>query len=267
MSKRPVPLATKLGQSLHLRRAFTLVEMLVVMIIILLITSAAVPILRGILGARGVSNSVDAISGYLTNARIQAMSQNTFVVVGFYQAAGSDDLQMAAVRSLNGTLNTSNFPSTPTAANIATYQPLGPIVHLPNVTLTSYSGLVTSFQTKLSKASVTPTPLPQGNPPDALSLVIPDTPVNPSGSTTSMSFTFGSTKTNFNWYLIAFTPQGEALYLPTLPANATPASSIPYFSQLFIGVCPSRGGVAVKDYTAAAITVDGGSGSVNVYRL
>ena len=261
-------------QTARLRAAFTLVEMLVVLGIIVLILSVAVPVLRGVLGARGISNSVDVISGYLTNARIQAMSQNTYVVVGFYQAQGSDDLQMQAVKSLSGTLDTKNFSggSSALTAGALTYRALGPIVHLPNVTLTPYANLVPSLKTKLTNAGVAPNPPTQTG--DPANIVIPDTPTNPGNSSNGLEFTFGSTAVNtiFNWYLIAFTPQGEALYFPTAPTftgNTTVVpNTIPYYGELFIGVTTSRGGsIPPNDYTARAITIDGGSGSINVYSL
>ena len=252
------------------RVAFTLVEMLVVMAVIILMLSAAVPVLRGILGSRGITNSVDAISAFLTNARIQAMSQNTYVVVGFYQAQGSDDLQMQAVRSLGGTLDTSNFTAAKLASGALTYRPLGPIIHLPNVTLTPYANLTSTLRSKLTDASAAPNPTTQTS--DASKIIVPDTPANPtaSGSSGGLEFMFGTT--TFNWYVIAFTPQGEALYFPTAPTSTTGASTVstntPYYSELFIGVNTSRGGAALpNDNTAEAITIDGGSGSVNVYSL
>lgn len=272
---RILALATRPGQrTTRLRAAFTLVEMLVVMGIIVLILSSAVPMLRGVLGARGISNSVDAISGYLTNARIQAMSQNTYVVVGFCQAQGSDDLQMQAVRSLNGNLDTSNFTAANLATGMLTYRALGPIIHLPNITLTPYANLAQTLQTKLTNAGVAPSPATQTG--DAANIVIPDTPANPTvsaGASNSLEFKFGSAaSTTFNWYLIAFTPQGEALYFPTAPTftgNTTIVpNTVPYYGELFIGVSTSRSGAVVpNDYTARAIIVDGGSGSVNIYSL
>ena len=253
---------------MRLHTAFTLVEMIVVMGIIVLILSAGVPVLRGVLGTRGISNSVDSISGYLTNARIQAMSQNTYVVVGFYQARGSDELQMQAVRSLSGNLDTSNF-SDPLLAGENTYRPLGPIVHLPNVTLTPYSNLVDTLQTKLTSIGAAPNPTSSTS--DAANIVIPDTPPNPTLTpTTGLKFMFGNT--TFDWYLIAFTPQGEALYFPKVPpvtGNSTIVpNTVPYYTKLFIGLSTSRGGVALpNDRAAEAISIDGGSGSINVYSL
>ena len=239
--------------------AFTLVEMLVVLAVILLLLGTIVPALQGILGTRGISNSVDAISGFLTNARNQAVSQNSYVVVGFYQAVGSDDLQMATVRSVNGTLDTITFNGSTSTA----YRVLGPIVHMPNVTLTPFGSLNQNLQSKLTNAGVSPSP--SGTDPAAVT--IPNTPAKPASSAaTGLAFVDGSTV--FNWYVIAFSPQGEALYFPTPPATAVPANNVPYYSRLFIGVSNSRGGAALaNDPTAEAITIDGGSGSINVYSL
>jgi prepilin-type N-terminal cleavage/methylation domain-containing protein len=255
--------------------AFTLVELLVVMAIILVIIGSAVPIVRGVLGGSAISNGVESISGYLTNARIQAMSQNTYVVVGFYQAAGSDDLQMDAVKSLSGTFTPSNFPpSSPTSTALGSYRPLGPIVHLPNITLTSFSNLVQTFKTELNAAGIAPYPANQNSGSDPSMIVIPDTPAKPSGASNNMAFQVGSTTTSttFNWYVIVFTPQGEALYFPesasSITYSASTASVIPYYGELFMGITTSKGGTALaNDQTAAAITIDGGSGSVNVHRL
>jgi prepilin-type N-terminal cleavage/methylation domain-containing protein len=226
--------------------AFTLVELLVVMAIILVIIGSAVP-----------------------------MSQNTYVVVGFYQAAGSDDLQMDAVKSLSGTFTPSNFPpSSPTSTALGSYRPLGPIVHLPNITLTSFSNLVQTFKTELNAAGIAPYPANQNSGSDPSMIVIPDTPAKPSGASNNMAFQVGSTTTSttFNWYVIVFTPQGEALYFPesasSITYSASTASVIPYYGELFMGITTSKGGTALaNDQTAAAITIDGGSGSVNVHRL
>ena len=46
------------------------------------------------------------------------------------------------------------------------------------------------------------------------------------------------------------------------------ASTLPFYSQLFIGLRGTRGGsIIASDVNSAAITLDGGSGDIKVYRL
>lgn len=70
-----------------LSRAFTLVEMLVVMAIIVILISLVTPSLTGILKANSLTQGSQNIIGQLTLARQVALTQNHPVEVRFYQYA------------------------------------------------------------------------------------------------------------------------------------------------------------------------------------
>lgn len=67
------------------RRAFTLVELLVVMAIILVLTALVAPSLTSVLNANTLTQGSQNIIGQLTLARQQALTQNHPVEVRFYQ--------------------------------------------------------------------------------------------------------------------------------------------------------------------------------------
>ena len=243
--------------------------MLVVMGVIIILLGLATPVMKGILAGNPVGNGVDVITSFMTNARMQAMTQNTYVVVGFSQAANSDDLQLAAVRSLNGTFdpNTVYSGTNPYSGLPITYRPLGPVIHLSNVTLQTFPSLTKAMQTKVNIACGQTS----GNS-GAATQGFMDCSARPAQYATpsTMAFQYGSTI--FNWCLLAFSPQGEALYFP----NATSTSGLsvaagvntPFYNRLFLGVNTSRGGVATPDdNSAAAIIIDGGAGNIRSYRL
>ena len=263
------------GRQVNLRsiwqRAFTLVEMLVVITVIVIIIGIGAPIIKNISSGNPVSNGVDAISGFLTGARAQAMAQNTYVVVGFLQAQTSsdnpDDLYMAAVRSLNDTFDPNqvyNSTSNPTSTTPSNYRIIGPVVRLKNVTIQTYSQLPSKLQAKLKASNVPPSPSSSSASTSTADFI--DCSTKPTTPTTYSAMSFKFQTHTFNWCLIAFTPQGEALFFPNFPA--TNSTTTPFYSQLFIGLGTSRGGSAVaNDYSAAGMVLDGGGGNIRTFRL
>lgn len=260
------------SSTISARRAFTLVEMMVVMIVILVLTSATVPLIRGLLTNRNVSDGVDALNGYLTYARAQAMAKNTYVAISFYQAQGTDDLQIGSVVSSNGTFAPASFLPYTSLTPTANFPALGNIVLLKNITLVPESQLSSSMLTNLQAANVD-SGISDGSIIDCMSS-------NPDNSSI-FSFTIGNsifgsgaTKATFKAPLIVFSPQGEALYFPksAFPNYPSPqitvSATLPFFSQLFIGLRATRGGNVVQsDQNSAAIMLDGGAGDIKVFRL
>lgn len=242
----------------RLRSAFTLVELLVVMSIILILLAVAGPVVRGIMSGRSVSNGLDAINGYLAYARTQAVTQNTYVIVGFYQSNSSgsdkDDLQMASVISANGTFTPSNFNPASVIGPASNFPALGKTLHISNVTLVPYVSLSDRLKAKV--------PAPDG-------VTTVECSASPSYSSNGSYFSFKVGNKSFPYCVVAFSPQGEALFFPQGaggPANFS--SNLPFYSQLFIGLRMTRGGAVVtNDVNSAAITLDGGSGDIKAYRL
>ena len=70
-------------------RAFSLVELLVVMGIIILVLGLGVPAFSGLKGSRDVTASAYDIAGTLEGARAYAMANRTYVWVGFFEEDGS----------------------------------------------------------------------------------------------------------------------------------------------------------------------------------
>src|SRR6266550_4443105 len=73
------------------RRAFTLLEMLVVMGIIAILMVLVAPAFTNLKSAGDVTNAVYGIQGLLDNARTYAKANNTYVFVGFAEVDSSVD--------------------------------------------------------------------------------------------------------------------------------------------------------------------------------
>ena len=201
---------------------------------------------------------------------MQALTQNTYTMVGFYQARGSDDLQIGGVISNKGTFDASQFASAAPTYNV-NYPALGKIVHVSNVTLVSEPNLSDALKTRLRDSQVEDGIQTDKSILDCLS-------TNPNNASVfsfySNRVVFGQGATNpaLPACVIVFSPQGEALYFPQAAfpnaAAVTVSSTMPFYGQLFIGLRSTRGGNKVNsDQDSAALTLDGGSGSIKIYRL
>ena len=71
------------------RRAFTLLELLVVIAIIAILTVLVAPAFTNIKSGNDVTTSADKIKGLLSQARTYAQANNTYAWVGFYEEDGS----------------------------------------------------------------------------------------------------------------------------------------------------------------------------------
>lgn len=116
------------------RRAFTLVELLVVVGVISLLLVAAIPAFNSINRGRSVTRAVIDVASVLELARAEAMATRSYVYVGFVNAVNSDgnsELRCGAVISIDGT-------STTTATNL---RPLSKLTKFPSVMMTNYTSL------------------------------------------------------------------------------------------------------------------------------
>ena len=97
------------------RTAFTLVELLVVISLIIGMCALVLPVINSIKGGRELQNATSELSGSLEQARAYAMANNTYVYVGFQevnagvsansatQQPGIGRVVMAVVASKEGT--------------------------------------------------------------------------------------------------------------------------------------------------------------------
>ena len=136
-----------------LTRGFTLVELLVVIALMVLILSLALPSLRSMKGAGDVTKAAYDVIGVLEEARAYAIANNTYAWVGFTevdqsvsdsavpQKSGVGRVAMAAIGSKDGTKiydeSTNDIGadwSTKTASG-AGLMPLGKLVRIDNLHL------------------------------------------------------------------------------------------------------------------------------------
>ena len=74
-----------------LSAAFTLLELLFVMAIILMMTALAIPAFNSIKGGSDITKAAYDVAGVLDNARAYAMANNTFVYVGIAEVDSAAD--------------------------------------------------------------------------------------------------------------------------------------------------------------------------------
>lgn len=121
------------------RTAFTLVELLVVMGIIVLLMGLAVPVATSFLRGRAVDRAINSLTGILELARAEAMERRTFVYIAFKTVTNKDnntELRVAAIMSANGQSDWS----------LANLRPISKLVILPNIKLSKYSDLPKAVQ-------------------------------------------------------------------------------------------------------------------------
>jgi prepilin-type N-terminal cleavage/methylation domain-containing protein len=114
--------------------AFTLVEMLVVIVVTSILLVGVVAAFNNINGSRGVIRAVNDVSGMLELGRAEAMATRSYVYVGFANTIngdGSAELRIGAVISIDGSSNTAS----------TNLQPISKLVKLPNMLMTNYTNL------------------------------------------------------------------------------------------------------------------------------
>jgi prepilin-type N-terminal cleavage/methylation domain-containing protein len=125
----------------HKPRAFTLVELVVVIAIIAVSTALLVPAFTNLKGANDLTNAAYTIKGVLEQARTYARVNNTYAWVGFYEengsiastnppTAGSGRLVISSIASADGT---TVYASTPGAMDPTRLMQLAKLVRIDNV--------------------------------------------------------------------------------------------------------------------------------------
>jgi len=209
------------------RRAFSLVELLVVIAVLGILAAMIVPALPSILGARGVAQAINDASSLLELSRAEAMARRTYVYVGFLNTTnflGNSELRIGAVASQDGTAGTN-------------LKPLTRLLKIQNVLLTDLNGVPQAVRGAL--------------------------PTNWGGtnfinaSTNRVNFSVGNQSFS-NAPVVIISPQGEIL-----PA----ADSSTFRASASLGLTPTRGTVAqTAGSDGGIVTYYGGSGRIEAIR-
>jgi prepilin-type N-terminal cleavage/methylation domain-containing protein len=222
------------------RKAFTLVELLLVLAIISVLSFVAVAVFRSMGESHGVAKNLYDASTLLEFARTEAITRQTYVWVVFantsVQGQGMEsEIRAAAFASQDGTPNTSNLLQ------------LTRILHFQGVQLTQWGYLKPATTNMLS--SVFTGTLP--------------TPADVSTNTGAVAFLPTTVASAANQYTVTFTPRGEAM-LTQIPSSFTPYNSWLDVSFLHVHgystTAPSTQDSSTVD--DASVIIDGSTGTV-----
>jgi prepilin-type N-terminal cleavage/methylation domain-containing protein len=222
--------------------AFTLVEMLVVIAIILILTVLLVPAFTSLKPAGDTTNAAYTIKGVLEQARTYAMANNTYTWVGFDGSIGTaitGQVSIALIASNDGTrLGSDSDTSSPfvIGTGSGTAAQIGKLIQLQN-THVGDTGVPTNDGTDF----------------ESRPNVAPGYRISSAG-TALHSFTLQQT-TFSRWF--QFSPRGEAL----VNGGATQPA---HYAEL--GLLPTHGSDLAVTPNIAAIQITGFGGTVRIYR-
>jgi len=261
--------------------AFTLVEMLAVIALMLVMTALVVPAFTGVKSAGDVTKAVYDIAGILDQARAYAMSNNTYVFVGFAEVDASVHAsavpQVATGNSPYGRVVVAVVASkdgkrgydVSRPENWKTNYSSGPSPIVKN--LMAINKLQRFENLHLADLGATPPATGAMARPAVSNATTPSYNVANAGcvSTTPFTWPLGSSLSGDYQYafvkVIYFDPQGVARI-----QSASNADTIPRCAE--IGLQPSRGNVPPplpSDQNVgnqAAIQIDGMTGATRIYR-
>jgi prepilin-type N-terminal cleavage/methylation domain-containing protein len=256
-------------------RAFTLIELMVVIAVIVILTALLVPAFTSLKGSGDITNAAYTITGALEQARNYAMANNTFVWVGFYEEAttatsptnatppypGKGRLILAMVASKDGTTNCQD-PASNTSTRIpltaSQITQIGKLIKIENIHMTDIG----------PPPSPTPSPTPYPN-----SLAArPDLPYTYGSPTADYQNRINSDDTHSpeNQTLYPFIAQGYTFYKtvrfnPRGEANINSTYVLRRVAEL--GLRPTHGIVVdANGANVVAIQFSGVSGNFKIYR-
>jgi prepilin-type N-terminal cleavage/methylation domain-containing protein len=256
---------------LRFAKAFSLVELLAVMVILGIVTAFTIPMVQGINSANALTNAANSVAGSLERARAYAMANNLYVYVGIAEVSADvakdavpqkaatstagGRLALAAVAVRDGTRGYSLLSTLPNPAwtsynNGASLVALGNIEIFDNIHLTALGA--------------PPTDGPMARPSVTATYVLGSAS---SKSVTPFAWPLGSTLAGGQYYfekVIQFDPQGTARI-----QYSTNQDNVVHWME--IGLQQTHGSAipalpAAGTGPVAAILIDGMTGSVRVYR-
>ena len=262
------------------RSAFTLLELLVVVGLVALLSVLVVPAFTTRKSADDITNAAYAIAGVLEQARNYAMSNNTYVWVGFYEEnstavsptnatppyPGKGRLVMAAISSLDGT---KIFDDADPAALLpgARIKQLGKLTRVEGIHMTEIGAppSPTPFPTPDPNGidGRPPQPYADGSPFDHYNRISSDDPGAKQVNGDRTQFPFAVQ--NYTFYkTVRFSPRGEA--------NINSTYSLKHAAE--IGLVVTHGNLAPTPpasparYSAnvVAIQFSGIGGNIKIYR-
>jgi prepilin-type N-terminal cleavage/methylation domain-containing protein len=235
----------KLHGYLHGRSAFTLVEMLVVLVIMAILSVLAAPAISSLLSGKNATRNISELSDTLELARQYATANNTYVWVAFYPNTGSDNthsLSVAVLASNDGTdpESTTSTPWGTTGCNYGT---------VPSSEISLVSKVTTLKQISLQNAG---------------SFSVDTLPATPT-VTASVNSLVTSSSGLFNMALPgASTPVEFTEGVEFLPSGQVRNSSSP-INVIDLDVQPQTGS-ASQTQNVAVLRINGLTGQTVVYR-
>lgn len=247
-------------------RAFTLLELMMVITIMVLLTMLLVPAFNSLKGSGDITNAAYAISGALEQGRNHAMANNTYVWVGFYEEdatssvptlatppyPGHGRLIVAIVASTDGT---KVFEDEDTAASLPTtrIKQVGKLTKIEGVHVTDIgpppSPAPSPAPAPGSLAGRTDAPYLEGSPFTHFNRISSDSADTTKFSFSAQDYTFHKT--------VRFNPRGEA--------NINSTYALKHAVEL--GLRPTHGIVVDSNSpNVVAIQFSSVSGNFKIYR-
>ena len=244
--------------------AFTLIELLAVMVIVIILLALIVPAFTGIGTARNLTKGAYDIAGLLDEARAYAKANSTYTWVGFFEeaeggaagTAGVGRVVVSVVASKDGTSIYTPAPPDPGATLTATkLLQIGTLVKIDNVHLTDLTASQIPSRGQVTDPSSSPAPV-------ATTYLVGDSNFNSHNGTANLTtfyYPLGTTASNATYTfvkIIQFNPLGDATKIVDTPTQLMEADLV-----------ATHGTVQTANaVNCAAIQITGIGGQVRIYR-
>lgn len=285
------------GARPHRRSGFTLVELLVVVGVIVIMMSLAIPAFNSIRGGTDFTSEVYSVTGAIAEARAYAMANNTFVLMGIQevngtqststspQLSGTGRIAIAIIASKDGTRPYQTLLNTPAFTGLnwftsgygsgTAFTAISKLITLTNIHLVDLQSATSTTPTTGGMVRPFPTDYPPTWPAKDYDVA------NTSQCTAANCFAWplgsspnGTPTPQYTFIqVIEFDPEGSARIIvgnPNGGENSVAQDSIPYYIE--IGLQPAFGSTAngpPADETKGQITaiqIDGMTGATRTYR-